>query len=79
MEAALRDIAGRGCSVLVAGRQAQVKGRGTDTGGAFQTLADILPDVPASVAGMFEALPETEFRVDVSSTEVRKRQSQANH
>ena len=39
-------------------------------GGAFLTLKDV--DVPRSLAGMFEELPEAEFRVDVSSTELRK-------
>ena len=70
MEAALRGMADTGCKILVAGRLEQVKGQGSAVGGAFLTLKDV--DVPRSLAGMFEELPEAEFRVDVSSTELRK-------
>ena len=60
MLAALEEIRTCGGSFLVAGRL---------TAGAFQRLGDIrLPD---GLAGMFSALPEEQFRMDVSSTEIR--------
>lgn len=47
-------------SFLVAGRQ---------FGGVFQTLKNI--DLPAGFESLFEAVPESEFRADISSTELR--------
>ena len=35
----------------------------------FETLADV--PIPIEFAGMFAAIPEEEFRADVSSTKVR--------
>ena len=60
MLAALAEMQTLGCRVLVAGRAHE---------GEFRTLADI--DVPAAVAGLFEAIPEAAFRADISSTELR--------
>ena len=48
------------CSFLVAGR--------VDADG-FKTLRDI--EVPADLAGMFTEVPESVFRQDISSTEIR--------
>ena len=75
METALQGIANKGCKILVAGRLEQVKGQGSAAGGAFLTLKDV--SVPPSLVGMFEELPEAEFRVDVSSTELRRQTQQS--
>ena len=52
-----------------------VAGRASDTG--FETYESIIAQqtvyLPASIARLFEALPETHFRLDVSSTELRAR------
>ena len=55
--AEMRDL---GCSFLVAGR---VDGR------EFRTLDDVV--VPAEFEGMFREIPESEFREDLSSTDLR--------
>ncbi len=52
------------CNFLVAGRV---------NGDAFQTLADV--PVPHSIASMFTAMPESAFRSDISSTQIRSTQS----
>ncbi len=57
-DAALADLRSRGCRFLVAGRSA---------GEAFLRLEDLA--IPAAHRDLFE--PLTEFRVDVSSTELR--------
>ena len=64
MESALADIWDRGCRFLVARRMDR---------GAFRTIADV--HVPPRFAGMFQVLPESRFRADVSSTELRSRES----
>ena len=51
------------CSFLVAGRV---------NGDTFQTLADV--PVPHSIASMFTAMPESAFRSDISSTQIRHTQ-----
>ena len=61
MVAALEEIGRLGGRFLVAGR--------ADAHGRFVTLADL--DVPASVAHLFEQIPESRFRLDVSSTALR--------
>ena len=61
MMMALAEMMAGGARFLVAGRA---------DGGAFRTLADV--DVPAGFAPMFTAIPESEFRRDVSSTELRQ-------
>ena len=60
MTAALRGIKRLGCQFVVAGRV---------DGGVFRTLDDA--PVPAEFESMFESLPESAFRYDVSSTEMR--------
>ncbi len=61
MPMALAEMMAGGARFLVAGRA---------DGGAFRTLADV--DVPAGFAPMFTEIPESEFRRDVSSTELRE-------
>ena len=58
--AALERIRELGCRFLVAGRE---------SGGAFRTLDDVT--VPEGFAEIFEAIPESLFRYDLSSTELR--------
>jgi hypothetical protein len=57
---ALAEIRDLGCRFLVAGRV---------QAGVFRVLEH--SDVPAEFAEMFEALPESRFRVDISSTALR--------
>ena len=57
---ALDEIRERRCSLLVAGRV---------DGGSFQTLADII--VPEGFEEVFTPIPESAFRCDLSSTELR--------
>ena len=59
-DAALAEIAACGCRVLVAGRMAA---------GRFAMLADLA--MPAAGEKLFVELPETEFRADVSATDLR--------
>lgn len=66
-DAALAAIRAAGCRFLVAGRM---------TDGAFHTLADLA--IPAPFRDMFIALPEHDFRVDLSSTAIRAQQESAN-
>ncbi len=60
--ASLEEIRQAGCRFLVAGRR---------QGGRFVTL-DSLP-IPAGYRDLFSGLAEAEFRVDISSTELRRR------
>jgi len=62
MRAALEAIRAAGCSFLVAGRLVE---------GRFCTLADL--PVPPDLADLFTPIPETLFRADISSTELRAR------
>ena len=57
---ALEHIRAQGCRFLVAGREHD---------GAFRTLDDV--PVPRGFADLFDAIPESAFRQDVSSTELR--------
>ncbi len=61
MYAALEEMAGHGARFLVAARR--------DAAGRVHSLADAV--VPARFAGLFTQIPESRFRVDVSSTELR--------
>jgi hypothetical protein len=61
-DAALAAIRAAGCRFLVAGRLLD---------GVYRTLADI--GVPADARDLFSALPESAFRVDLSSSEIRAR------
>jgi len=61
MHQALQEIAASGCRFLVAGRQHL---------GAFRTLEDLV--IPATMdSGFLEAIDESEFRNDTSSTQIR--------
>ena len=60
---AMRQMQQHECSFLVAGRV---------NGDTFQTLADV--PVPHSIASMFTAMPESAFRSDISSTQIRHTQ-----
>ena len=57
---ALSEIRAAGCRFLVAGRVRE---------GIFHTLADV--PIPKGFADLFEAIPESSFRADISSTELR--------
>lgn len=59
---ALDEVRRCGCRFLVAGRLGP---------GGFVRLAEL--DVPPYLAGLFEELPEEQFRRDVSSTQLRSR------
>lgn len=61
MHASLDAVRDRGCRFLVAGR---------DHNGGYRSLADIA--VPECHRDLFEAIPESEFREDVSSTQIRR-------
>ena len=60
-DAALRKLLAAGCRVVVGGR--------ADRGGVFRTWAG--EGIAAEFRGLFVALGEDEFRVDVSSTDLR--------
>ena len=60
VHAALSEIRKSGCRFLVAGRTYM---------GVFRTLADVT--IPEEFAELFEAIPESRFRDDVASTELR--------
>lgn len=62
MHEALKQFEDLGCSFLVAGR--------LDPQGHFQTLADL--SIPPSLASLFRGIPEELFRIDISSTLLRK-------
>ena len=58
---ALREIGERGCRFLVAAR--------ADSTGRVRTLADVA--IPRTVAGLFTPIPESVFRLDISSSDIR--------
>ena len=60
MLSALSSIRSVGCRFLVAGRAQQ---------GVFHTLANV--GIPPGYDDLFEAIPESRFRSDTSSTELR--------
>ena len=60
MLSAIAEMRELGCSFLVAGRV---------NGDEFRTLGDV--PVPAEMEGMFREIPESEFREDLSSTDLR--------
>ena len=66
MVTALAEIWASGCRFLVAGR---------DTDGEFRTLADV--PVPRGFSRLFQSIPESKFRLDISSTALRARTSPA--
>jgi hypothetical protein len=61
MLAAMEGIRSRGCRFLVAGR--------VESGGKFVRLQHLA--IPKSVADLFSEIPEAEFRLDISSTQIR--------
>ena len=61
MLTALAEIWARGCRFLVAGRQID---------GSFRTLDEI--PIPQGFHPLFQAIPESLFRADISSTELRE-------
>jgi hypothetical protein len=63
-ERAIAEMGAQGCRFLVFGRI---------DGGGFQTLSQI--ELPASLAAMCEEVPESAFRADVSSTQIRRQTS----
>lgn len=62
MIAALDEIRQRGCRFLVAGR--------IDRSGAFRHLTNLA--IPQPYRDMFLGIPDTQFRKDISSTELRR-------
>ena len=60
---AFEQMRRRGCGFLVAGRV---------NGDAFQTLSDVR--IPDGLDSMFTAIPESAFRSDISSTQIRGEQ-----
>jgi hypothetical protein len=65
MTAALQEIAERGCRFLVAVR--------ADTAERVRTLADVA--VPPRFAHLFTPIPESRFRLDASSSDIRARRA----
>ena len=63
MREALDEIAGLGCRFLVAGR--------ADDAGQFTTVGEA--PIPPEYRALFSAIPETDFRIDLSSTRLRRR------
>ena len=77
MVSALTTVADLGCTFIVGGR---VNQKSLQSGVAsFETMKDVLAGssvavaLPACVRGMFSGLAESEFRLDLSSTELRRR------
>jgi len=62
MREALDEIAGHGCHFLVAGR--------VDGAGRFTTVAEA--PIPPEYRALFSAIPEAQFRSDLSSTLLRR-------
>jgi hypothetical protein len=60
MLASFEVVRAAGCRYLVAGRLENEQ---------FLTLADV--ELPTAYRTLFEAIPEEEFRIDVSSTSIR--------
>ncbi len=65
MRNSFEDVRAAGCRFLVAGRFADDH---------FITLKNV--DIPEGYRGLFEQIPEEEFRVDVSSTAIREGNAQ---
>jgi hypothetical protein len=62
LQSAFAQIRAAGCRFLVAGRVVHQQ---------YRSLADL--QLAADLADLFEAIPESAFRVDISSTELRER------
>ncbi|CAN8266991.1 unnamed protein product [Cochlearia groenlandica] len=63
----LGDCKRTGCTFLVGGRNVD---------GVFKVLDDI--DIPEEISDMFISIPAEKFRMDISSTELRKKQKTEN-
>lgn len=61
-DAALAELSGYGCSFLVAGR--------TDNHGLFHSCHDLA--IPSIYRHLFKGIPATKFRLDISSSDLRK-------
>jgi len=59
----LLECKSTGTTFLVGGRNIE---------GVFKVLEDL--DIPKELRDMFISIPEEKFRMDISSTEIRKRQ-----
>ena len=68
MAAAIQEIADRGCRFLVAVR--------ADPSERVRSLADVA--VPPRLAHLFTPIPESQFRVDASSSDIRARRHAAS-
>ena len=71
MLAALMDMKEKGVHFIVGGRLEP----GTNN---YMNGKDEVSSLPLEVQEMFTLLPEDEFRMDISSTELRKRLSEQN-
>ena len=63
---ALASLAGTGCKFVVFGRRVT----GNQAQGRFHTLDDLV--LPQRLAALCHSIPEAQFRVDLSSTELRE-------
>jgi Cytidylyltransferase-like len=66
MKASLEHLRSRGAKFLVAGRSSKDD---------FKTLGDI--EIPDEYRDMFSEIPESAFKMDISSTELRKRMAES--
>lgn len=47
---------------------------GRETDGRFESLEEVLPSIPDVVKDLFQPIPD--FRLDISSTELRRRREE---
>lgn len=79
MVAALATIAERGCRFIVGGRVPPGAGfaEGESSSPKFETLEHIIRSsaatLPPEILAMFSGIGETQFRADISSSEIRRR------
>jgi hypothetical protein len=81
MQEALLQIRQLGCHIIVAGRKVKLnKGEKEEEGEErFETFESAMKDkLPALLQGMFLSLGEHDFRVDLSSTEIRRQRQLAS-
>mmetsp|Transcript_27865 Transcript_27865/g.44633 ORF Transcript_27865/g.44633 Transcript_27865/m.44633 type:complete len:471 (+) Transcript_27865:40-1452(+) len=64
MYRALAELLNLGCNFVVAGR--------LDEKGQFMVFSEVVKSLPENIQPLFIPLEENEFRVDLSSTEIRK-------
>ena len=62
LKQSLQMIFNMGCNFLVAGRR---------MGKHYRTLSDLTISLPSNISSLFQELPESLFRLDLSSTEIR--------